>query len=347
MKILFFGRYDPEYARNHVILKGLRGQGVEIIECGISPADHFWFLRLLWCYIRMRPKYDVLFVPFPGQEVMLLAPLVTRGPIMFDAFSSHYGGYVLDRKKVSPGSLRARWYRFLDWWSCRCADAVLLDTQAHIDFFMREFGLPRALFHRVWVGADPERLVAQHPRKGLLFTVLFWGHYIPLHGIDVIVDAAKILRDEPIEIILLGSGQLRPAIEEQIRSLSLNNIRMIGRMPYDQLKDYIAGADVCLGVFSSGLKTQLVIPNKVYEALAAGKPLITADTSAIRELFTDHDMMLVSPGDGAALARAITYMRDHPGEAQNLAQHGHATYLAHATPTHIGVSVVAILHTLT
>ena len=74
---------------------------------------------------------------------MFLAKLLTQTPIIFDAFTSHYGGYILDRQYYSKTSWRAKYYRFIDTWSCKLANLVLLDTQAHIDFFVKEFKLDR------------------------------------------------------------------------------------------------------------------------------------------------------------------------------------------------------------
>ena len=155
MKVLYFGIFDPMYARNWVLINGLRSNGIEVAELRRIPA-RWCLLKLLLDYLRLRPQFDVMIVGFPGQEVMFLARLLTRKPIIFDVFTSHYGGYILDRKKASPHSIRAQYFRFLDTWSCKLANTVLLDTQAHINFFIREYGLPLEKFRRVWIGANEE-----------------------------------------------------------------------------------------------------------------------------------------------------------------------------------------------
>jgi glycosyltransferase involved in cell wall biosynthesis len=326
IRVLFFGRHDPAYARNRVILKGLRAQaGIEVAECRVGSGRRWWWLRLLWHYLRA-PGFDVMYVAFPGHEVILLARLLTRKPIVFDAFTSHYEGYVLDRQKVSRSSLRARWYRFLDRWSCRLADAVLLDTQAHIDFFVREYGLDPAHFHRVFVGTDPEVMGPAGPEPEGNFTVHFHGTVIPLQGISYIKEAAERLAAEDITFNMIGVN--RP------------------RVPYEQLAAAMANAHVCLGIFGDTVKTQRVIPNKVFEALAVGRPVITADTPAIRELLDDHSALLIPAGNSEALADAIIRLKNDPDLRHALARAGHEKFLSRATPELIGGQVAGILRSL-
>src|SRR3989344_6669816 len=98
MKVLYFGTYNPQYGRNWVLINGLKKNGVEVIELRRPPA-RFCLLKLLFDYLRSWPDFDAMVVGFSGQEAMFLARLLTRKPIIFDVFTSHYGGYVLNRKK--------------------------------------------------------------------------------------------------------------------------------------------------------------------------------------------------------------------------------------------------------
>lgn len=325
MKVLSFGRYDPGYARNRVLLKGLRLGGVEITECRVAPSTRWWPLKLFLEYLRA-PSFDVMYVPFPGHEVMFLARLLTRKPIVFDVFTSHYEGYVLDRQKTQPGSLRARWYRFLDRWSVRLADAVLIDTQAHIDFFLNEYGGDRRKFHRVWVGTDPDIMHPAGPEPEGPFTVHFHGTVIPLQGIPYIEQAVESLKEEGIVFNLIGVN--RP------------------RVPYEQLSAAMATAHVCLGIFGDTPKTQNVIPNKVFEALAVGRPVITADTSAVRELLDDQSAILIPTADSEVLAQAILRLKSDPAARVRIGEAGRHILLAHATPAILGTQVSRIMKQL-
>lgn len=323
MTILYFGTYDPSYARNRVLMQGLRVHGVKVVECRVPPRRGA-LAMLAWKYLTMQPQFDAMVVGFPGQSVMFLARLLTRKPIVFDAFTSHYGGYILDRRVAGVHSMRAYWYRFLDRWSCRLARVVLLDTDAHIDFFVREFGIAREKFRRIFVGTDVDIF---YPRSSPThdFTVHFHGSGIPLQGIPYIRRAMEILSRESITFQIIDGSK---------------------RVPYERLPELMARADVCLGIFGDSPKTSLVIPNKVYEAVAMGKPVITADTPAIRELFDEHSLYLIPPGDPEALARAIVRLRDDPALRRTLAERARAILIERATPIVLGLALQEIIQSL-
>ncbi len=293
MTILYFGIYDPEYSRNRILIKGLRENGVRVIECSDRSRSFLKYIRLIVKYLSIRGPFDVMLVGFPGQEIMFLARLLTRKPIVFDAFTSHYGGHILDRGTHSKKSLHARYYRFVDTGSCARADMVLLDTQAHIDFFVREFKVSASKFKRIFVGSDSDIFYPRPaaPHEDIL--VHFHGNYIPLQGVRYIIEAAKLLEGESIRLNLIGRGQTFKEDNDLAKSLQVKNINFMEKVPYEKLPELMAQADICLGIFGHTLKAGLVIPNKVFESLAMGKPLITADTPAIRELLKDQEHVIL------------------------------------------------------
>lgn len=373
MRILFFGIYKSEYSRNRVLMKGLKQNGIEVLECRSSSKGFLAFIDLFFKYFKFRGKYDFMLVGFPGQEVMFLARFLTRKPIIFDAFTSHFGGYILDRRYYSPQSLRSKYYSFLDKWSCRLADLVLLDTNTHIDFFVREFGLPREKFRRIFVGTDsdifyprngggsndkflvhPVRSCEGSPRmkqdaedvRGFVrgsqrasasFGVHFHGHYIPLQGVKYIIEAAKLLEKENISFNLIGRGQTFKEDRILAESLGLKNINFVDSVPYEKLPDYIAQADICLGIFGDTPKTDLVIPNKIFEALAVGKPVITSDTNAVKELLTGgEDVILCKTANAGDLAGKIIELRDNLELRLKIGKNGRNIFIKSATPEILG-----------
>ena len=84
------------------------------------------------------------------------------------------------------------------------------------------------------------------------------------------------------------------------------------------IRDKIVEADLCLGIFGNTDKAKRVIPNKVYECLAVGKPVITADTPAIRELFEDGELVFVSVADHISLAKAIMALKNDESLARDM-----------------------------
>ncbi|MDO8496465.1 MAG: glycosyltransferase [bacterium] len=313
MRILYFGTYNPGYSRNRVLIKGLRANGLGVAECHVSAKDKFRYLKLVWQFLKS-PKFDLMVVGFPGQEIMFLARFLTRKPIVFDAFTSHYGGYILDRQYFAKNSWRAKYYRFIDTWSCKLADLVLLDTNAHIDFFVKEFKLDRKKLLRVFVGTDSEVFYPREALKSMdKFLVHFHGHYIPLQGVKYIIEAAKLLENEKVHFNIIGNGQTFKNDLKLAERLSVNNVRFIDPVPYEELPILMSKADVCLGIFGDSPKTDLVIPNKIFEAMAMGKAIITADTLAVRELLNDRENVLFCrKADAKDLAEKIRLLKNSP-----------------------------------
>ena len=101
------------------------------------------------------------------------------------------------------------------------------------------------------------------------------------------------------------------------RRLRLGNVEFgPARVAYDELPELISRADVCLGVFADRPKTMRVIPHKVFQSAACGRPVVTADTPAIREIFSDVTLALVDPGNPIALADELTALAgDRPRRA--------------------------------
>lgn len=344
--VLYFGIYEPSYARNWVLINGLKKNGVAVLELRQKPG-RFALLKLFFGYLKFKQKYDAMIVGFPGQEVMFLARLLAwRKPIVFDAFTSHYGGYILDRKRWARKSIRAYYFKFLDKWSCKLADVVLLDTNAHIDFFVREFSLVKEKFRRIWIGANDDTFKPIEGKRyeDNKFHVIFFGTYVPLQGAEYIVQAAKILESQrDIIFHFIGKGQDKPKSIELAKELGLKNIEFIDMIRPEDLRIEIAKSDIVLGLFGKTPKTPLVIPNKVYEALATKKPVITADTPAIRELFSENDTFLVNAASPDEIARAIVKLKNDSGLRARLAENGHIKFLNNASSMKLGAQLKLIV----
>jgi glycosyltransferase involved in cell wall biosynthesis len=297
------------------------------------------------------PRADVVIVGYLGHVDVLLARALTRRPVVLNALLSLHDTVVHDRGLAAERSVASRFLRGLDRLACRAADLVLLDTRAHIDYFRAEFGLPAERFHRVLVGSDRAAGPAAAKPPGSRCRALFVGTFIPLHGVEAILQAAARLQasDAPVTVRLIGRGQESATIADRVRRSGLSRVELVDRwISAGEYERELAGADICLGIFGATAKAQRVIPSKVYDALAAGRPIITADTPAARELLTHgEDAWLCRPADGAALADAILILAQDAALRARLAQGARRTYETRCSPEVIGREVVDRLRTLT
>jgi glycosyltransferase involved in cell wall biosynthesis len=273
---------------------------------------------------------DVVLVGFPGHSEVALARAVAarvpvRVPVLFDAFVSRYETGE-DRGTAPPGSARAASNRLEDRVACALATRVICDTDTHAEYFARRVGVPRRKLRRVWVGADDDVMRRASFRDAGTFRVFVYASFIPLHGLEHVVRAAHALdrADEDLRIDIVGAGATQAAVEELAAELQVRNLRFLGRRSYDQLPREMEASDVCLGIFGTSPKSQRVIPNKVFDALAVGRPVVTADTPAVREVLTHGETAwLCPPADPAALADALLALRADVGMRRRLADRGH------------------------
>lgn len=375
MRVCYFGIYSTAavYPRNNNIIKGLRAAGVTVDECRVQIEESFasraavaqsfarmtlFLVKLVFSclvlFIRLLriPRPDVFVVGNPGYFHIHFLRLVRavffrRVPIVYDIFIPLYDAIVCDRKYFSETSLAARLLHWFEGSVCRQADLCMLDTYVHCDYMAQEFKLDRDKLDKVFIGSSDELFpeAKSPPAEGSDFLVLQFGTFIPLHGLQTIVRAAKILEAEPgIKFIVVGQGQLEKDIKKLAEDLNVKNLEFKGWVPIEKMHDMIAKAHVCMGIFGTTEKTKRVIPIKAFDTLAVGRPLISADTPAIQEAFTDgRNIRLVPIDDPQSLADAIKALKHDPELRESIAAQGHELYKELFTPDAIGKQFIKVL----
>jgi len=343
VRVLYFGTYERRYPRNAQVISALRGAGVEVIERH-EPVwegqEEKWSLgpgaavRLVLAELRLLarrgPRTDAVIVGYPGHLDLLAARRAARGaPVVFNPLVSLTDTLVGDRGRFRHGSLVERALRTIDRRALRSADVVIADTDAHAEFLAGLAGLPRDRFEVCFVGAE-ERVFQPGWDPEEPFTALFVGKLIPLHGLETILEAARLAPDLRLRIV--GSGQLDPLLAGRPA-----NVEWVPWVDYERLPEELNRASCALGIFGTSEKAQRVIPNKAFQALACATPLVTADTPAARELLVDGESaLLVPPGDPEALAGALHRLAAEPELAQRLGAAGHAVYRERASEEVLG-----------
>lgn len=364
-RVLRFGLFDARYSRNRTTAAAFSAAGAELRELRIPMLDDLsdrlqpsrdvgalarLGIRLLRSELRLalaapRPLAwaDAVLFGYPGQwDVAFWAPLVRRAGcrIVFDPLVTLTETFVEDRQLVAPGSWRARWLRLLDRQALRAADLILADTPQQATYWAALAGVPLDRFVILPVGVD-ESLFGSHRRDAVgarddapeRLRVLFYGTYSPLHGAETIVDALHRLEraGEPISLVMIGTGQLEPAVKGRAAALGLRAVEFVQWVPEAELAHWIAWADVVLGIFGATAKAARVVPNKVYQAMAMGAAIVTRDSPAIRWLAGGEEIArLVPPADPDALAEVLRELR-MPERRAALAAAARARYEAVAS----------------
>lgn len=346
MNILWTGTFVPEFERNKRLGEYLAESGARVrqVRQRLWPEDRVaaftesrlkvvgrmayvypvLFLRLV---IARRP--DVYLVSYPGWfdvPVVKLVASLKRRPVVFDVFISLSDTAISDRQLAGTDSGVAKLAGWIDRVSMRMSDRIISDTRTHADFLAALSGIPSERVGVVYLGADESVFgpVAVEPDPN---TVLFYGTFVPLQGADVIVQAAKRLSNTGVRIRFIGAGQTLDETVNLADELGVKNVDFLGRMPQLELKNELAGAALCLGIFGKTAKASRVVPHKVYEALAAGRPVLTGRTEAIKEVFHENEVLLVPPTDPDKLAEAIHSAIKDQDKLREVAQAGRTRFL--------------------
>jgi glycosyltransferase involved in cell wall biosynthesis len=353
LRVLYFGTYERTYPRNAQVISCLRRARVEVVEHHVpvwEDSEHKWAagaaaaLRLAAAELRLlrRPKqrFDAIIVGYPGHADLPAARLAARGkPVVFNPLVSLADTLVDDRGRFEPESVAARALAALDRRALRAADLVVADTEANADDLARRGGLQPKRVAVCFVGAE-ERLFQPGWKPSQPFAALFVGKLIPLHGLDTVLEAARLAPE--ISFRVVGSGQLEGMLERRP-----GNVEWVPWIDYEALPAELHRAGCALGIFGASAKAARVIPNKAFQALACGTPLVTADTPGARELLADGvSALLVPGGDPEALAAAIRRLAGDSELAKRVADRGHAVYRQQASEDVLGARWSSLLEAL-
>ncbi len=329
-RVLLFGSYDAAlHPRVAVLREGLAERGWQVSELnvplGASTAEKVAAagsagaaLGLVGKQARswrglvagrrhLTEQPDVVLVGYLGHaDVHLARALFPRATIVLD----HLVGLadtVRDRG-LERGPI-GRALSGVDSAALRAADVVVVDTPE------QAAELPPAARARavvVPVGASSAWSRAAGPEdrdraEGPL-RVVFVGLFTPLQGTPTIARAIAQLRDAPVEVTLVGTGQ----DHAEVRAILADHpaITWHDWVDPDALPGLVAAHDVCLGIVGTGAKAQRVVPTKVYQGLAAGCAVVTGDTPAAAAL--GDGVLRVPPGDPSALAEALLHLATDP-----------------------------------
>lgn len=318
LKSIFLAGREVNYPRNELMLSAIQGisqttvigsQSSNVYKGGIRSI----LSRSVQSFLQLIPRlikhdFDFVFIGFFGQFLARMIAPFTRKPIILDMFVSAYDTLVEDRQITGNKSLLSKFLFWLDKQSGNRARLIFVDTLAQAEYFHESYGIPLSKMKRVFVGCD-EELFHPLPETPESFTILYYCSYLPLHGVDVVVKAAELLLAGPaIKFKIIGEGIDYKNIKKYVQECQLRNVELAAPIPIDQLSHEIQNSLICLGGhFGASAKACRVIPGKVFQVIAMGKPVIVGDNAANRELLTHRvDSWFCEMNNPRALADAIS-----------------------------------------
>ncbi|HPX96396.1 MAG: glycosyltransferase [Syntrophomonadaceae bacterium] len=348
--VLFLSGRESNYPRNQMIIAALQNSyHTEVISSqrdDISRGSFYCIiLQSIKCSIKalkglIFSKYKFIFVGFFGQFILLFISSFTKVPMVFDFFVSAYDTLVFDRKLFKSNSIIAKLLYKLDFFCCNKAELILVDTKTQGNYFSDIFFIPKEKIKVLFVGCDEDLFhpieINEDPDL-----VLYYSTYMPLHGVEIVIQAAKILENtSSIKFKLIGEGMGLQSALELANNLNTSNILFSPSIPLMLLPDEIAKATICLGGhFGNTAKAKRVIPGKIYQILAMRKAAIVGDTKANRELLTHGiDAWFCNLSDPNSLADGIKILHENQELRKQISEAGYQTFKSKASFKTLGIT---------
>ncbi len=250
-----------------------------------------------------------------------------------------------------PGLIRAAegFERFL----YRQADCVLVNSPGFIDHVRRRGarhielvpnGADVTMFE---ANADGEDFRRAHG-LGSRFVAMYAGAHGLSNDLGVLLDAAALLRSrEDIVWVLLGDGKEKQALEMQAAALGLDNVLFLPPIPKTEMPAALAAADACIAILLPLLMYKTVYPKKVFDYMAAGRPVVLAIDGVIREVVEAASAgVFTPPGSPAELARAVDQLAGDQESARAMGRNGRQYLKGHFDRQRLAEKLADILEQL-
>lgn len=326
----------PDYVRTKTLTGALKRIDNIVLYAAINTTKGiFRYIQTLYrlLAIRATKKPDYYILGFRGYEIFWIVRTLTLGtPLIFDHMMSPYDSLLNERKIFKKGCVVDKLIYFYEKSILKYSDIILTDTSIHRKFFAELFEERQEKIYAIHVGTDEDLFKSLPPGKGKqkkpFFEVFFYGTFLPLHGIDIILEAASMIKDRPIRFTIIG-GKKKDLhnFYEMKKRLNLENIIHKEWIEYKQLPRTILESDVCLGgPFGNTGQARRVISGKTFQFLAMGRPTVVGKIDEDYGFEDKKNCLLVSQGDGKELAKAILWCFENQERLDEIGQNGLELY---------------------
>jgi glycosyltransferase involved in cell wall biosynthesis len=324
---------QPDYIRSKTLRAAFRN--IETVDLIVVKNKHTGLARyfeVLWrlIVVRIKLRPDLYFITFRGYEILPFVRLITLGkPLIFDEFINLVEWVVYEHHKFGEKSLPAKILRLFYRFWLKMANLITTDTKSHAKYSAELMNLPIKKYCPLIVSADEQTFKKQagkNKAKNANFNVLYYGSMLPLHGVNYVIEAMKLLKDQPIELTLIGGKE---SLGDEVNQAKLEGTKISYKtwVPFEKLPGYIESADVCLGgPFGGTIQSQFVITGKTFQFLQMSRPTIVGHNQE-SGLFKDKvDAIIVKRADVESLAGAILWGSQHREELNNIGLMGGELY---------------------
>lgn len=359
IKICFFGTYDRSFSSNALVLRGLLENKTSVLEVNsevkitkLTKKDELsmWELtkrvlrkhRLvseIWNKRNEIKNTDVIYVGYPGHFDVIPAWIVAKifkKKLVFNPTLIFYVGFSEEQGILDKKSFLGKLIKYGEMFIYKLCDMVFADTPFQRNFLIKEFGLNPKKVKSLPLGADDiyYRYTPYKNTTSKNINVTYYGLYSPIHGVECIIEAARILRnDSDIHFTMIGNGNTFQQNFDRAQKLELTNITFHHDVPFEKHPAIMEKADIFLGFLADHPSIYKVIANKVYQGLALGKVVVGADAPVMRSVFTHKEnIYLCKPNDPKDFVKALVELKNNPKLRTTIAVNGYRLFEKQFTP---------------
>jgi glycosyltransferase involved in cell wall biosynthesis len=179
------------------------------------------------------------------------------------------------------------------------------------------------------------------------YVALYAGAHGMSNDLDVVLEAARRLQGRNIRIVLLGDGKEKPALQGRAAQLGLGNVLFASSVPKSGMPGALAAADACIAILKPLDEYKTTYPNKVFDYMAAGRPVVLAIDGVIRQVVEAAQCgIFVEPGNPGAMAEAICTLAEHPQQSREMGLRGRSYLEEHFSREKVAEQLMQVLEAL-
>lgn len=340
-----YPRYDTEWeALSHLSSKQLIDLRMKL-DININPIKRPSIFQTLYYAVKIinntrKKNADIIFI-FSGNFLLTivigLTKFLHRATVYYDLYTSAY----LSVRTHTPGLFNEIKTFFLEYLTSHLSDGLICLTIEYANFYQATYKIRRDKLSVIYDGVPGiwlEYPGGQEQKSSDKKRVIYWGNYLIHHGLEIVLDAAEKLQNEPIEFVFCGRGRFETAMREEAEQKNLKNIVFKGFIPtIEELIDIVDTADVVLGTFKDYHDTKFSTSNKLKQGMARCKPVITVWTQQQENDYGTKDnpfpAIVQIESNAGALVNAIKDLINNPSKARQIGENARiAVEKMHSVP---------------
>jgi glycosyltransferase involved in cell wall biosynthesis len=242
---------------------------------------------------------------------------------------------------------------WLEHFLYRHADRLIVNSPGFVEHVMRHGAsqvdvIPNGVDTGMFITQDHGIAFRKAHAWNNQFIVLYAGAHGLSNDLGIVLDAASLLTERPdIEFVFIGDGKERNNLINQAQNLGLEHVHFLPPVPKTDMPEVIAAASACIAILKPLELYKTTYPNKVFDYMAAEKPVILAIDGVIRQMIEDAGAgMFVPPGDSHSLAQAILVLADDPLRAAQMGSSGKTFVGEHFERSKMTIHLNALLESM-